>query len=107
MQADAISAIMALLSEPDLLPYAVAVLNNFMVDYGKTGNHPLSSGMLTLSAPAQKQASNAKLSARLVDLLSSPDIDAFQSQLGMICKILSLLASQGISNPPPAIKTPN
>ena len=35
MQAQAISTLKTLLSQPDLLPYAVAVLYNFMLDYGK------------------------------------------------------------------------
>ena len=35
VQAQAISTLKTLLAEPELLPYAVAVLYNFMLDYGK------------------------------------------------------------------------
>ncbi|SPO07513.1 uncharacterized protein DNG_10207 [Cephalotrichum gorgonifer] len=83
-----ISTIMGFIAMPDLLPYAVAVLYNLMLDY----------------APAQLEASNLKLSSRLVDLISGPDPSAFQPHLDLVCRILKLLISQ---EPEPANANPD
>ncbi len=45
--------------------------------------------------PAQLQACNARLSAALVSLVSSPRLLVCQAFLNIIAKILGLLATQG------------
>ncbi|KAF9873432.1 GTP binding protein [Colletotrichum karsti] len=74
---NALPAIITFLSDDVALPFAVPVLYNILVDY----------------EPAQQAASTASLTLSLVDLLTSPRLANAQHLLGIISKILALLAT--------------
>ncbi|KAK7716412.1 hypothetical protein SLS64_003566 [Diaporthe eres] len=73
-----INAVIDLLQHDSLLPYVITVLYNILVDY----------------EPVQLQASEARLSTRLIDLLGGPRLEASRPLTGLICKILALLITQ-------------
>ncbi|RDW66446.1 hypothetical protein BP6252_10081 [Coleophoma cylindrospora] len=66
------------LQDTNLLPFAIPVLYNIIIDY----------------EPAQLQASNSYLSKSLVELISSPRFSNSTAFLGYVCKILDLLITQ-------------
>ncbi|KAM0508890.1 hypothetical protein ACHAP9_006779 [Verticillium nonalfalfae] len=68
-------ALLAQLEDDSLLPFAIQVIHNVMMDYEST----------------QLAASNAGLSAKLVDLLASPRFAHCQHLLGMIGTIFEML----------------
>ncbi|KAH6894444.1 armadillo-type protein [Thelonectria olida] len=71
-------SIMRQLQNEGLVPYAIPVLYNILVDY----------------EPAQKLASQSFLNTHLISLLSSDSVKSFAPLLTYFCKILSLLANQ-------------
>ncbi|TDZ34339.1 hypothetical protein CTRI78_v011611 [Colletotrichum trifolii] len=73
----ALPAIISLLQDSEAIPFAVPVIYNILVDY----------------EPAQQAASTAGLSLALADLLTSPRLAAAQHLIGIIGKILALLAT--------------
>lgn len=77
VSSNALPAIIAFLSDDTALPFAVPVLYNILVDY----------------EPAQQAASAASITPSLVDLLTSPRFANAQHLLGIIGKILALLAT--------------
>ena len=85
-----IPIVMSYLSDPDMVPFAVPVLYNIMVDY----------------EPAQLQACNAGLSAQLLNLLSGPQLPNTQAFINIICKIFGLLISQEPEPRTALIQTP-
>ncbi|KAK1990028.1 GTP binding protein [Colletotrichum falcatum] len=75
---NALPVIIGFLADDDAsLPFAVPVLYNVLVDY----------------EPAQAQASASSLTARLVDLLTSTRLAEAPHLVGIIAKILALLAT--------------
>ncbi|KAM0278271.1 hypothetical protein ACHAQH_005284 [Verticillium albo-atrum] len=70
-------ALLAQLEDDSLLPFAIQVIHNVMMDYEST----------------QLAASNAGLSARLVDLLAGPRFAHCQHLLGMIGTIFEMLVT--------------
>ncbi|KAM0327545.1 hypothetical protein ACHAQA_005836 [Verticillium albo-atrum] len=78
---------MAQLADDSLLPFAIQVIHNVMMDY----------------EPTQLAASNAGLSAKLVDLLASPRFASCQHLLGMIGTIFEMLVTHqseaSVANP--------
>ncbi|KPM34383.1 hypothetical protein AK830_g12191 [Neonectria ditissima] len=66
------------LQDEDLIPYAIPVLYNILVDY----------------EPAQKLASQSRLNTHLITLLASPSLPSFAPLITYFCKILALLISQ-------------
>ncbi|CAI4213427.1 unnamed protein product [Parascedosporium putredinis] len=78
VKANAIPNIIHFSADRTLRPFAITVLYNIMVDY----------------APAQNQASNSKLSSKLIDLLSGPNLDDVLPLVDLISKTLNLIATQ-------------
>ncbi|KAF6818388.1 GTP binding protein [Colletotrichum plurivorum] len=74
---NALPTIVSFLEDDQALPFAVPVLYNILVDY----------------EPAQQAASNSSLTLALVNLLTSPRLGAAQHLIGIIGKILALLAT--------------
>ncbi|KAL3427756.1 GTP binding protein [Phlyctema vagabunda] len=66
------------LDDTTLLPFAIPVLYNIIIDY----------------EPAQLQASNSNLSRSLIELVSSPRFNDTRAFLGYVCKLLGLLITQ-------------
>lgn len=83
MASNALPTIVGLLEDDQALPFAVPVLYNILVDY----------------EPAQQAASASSLTLGLVNLLTSPRLGAAQHLIGIIGKILALLATHGTSSP--------
>jgi hypothetical protein len=83
------------LRDSSLLPFAIPVLYNICIDYGKS-TLPVRGGhmKLTFVEPAQQQASNLYLSKELIGLVSSPRFSDSRAFLGYICKLLDLLITQ-------------
>jgi hypothetical protein len=50
--------------------------------------------VLTLSEPAQQQASNSFLTAKLIEVISSPNFNDSRAFLGYTCKLLDLMIAQ-------------
>jgi hypothetical protein len=82
---NAITAVISFLADDAALPFAVPVLYNILVDY----------------EPAQIQASSSSLTLHLVNLLTSPRLANAPHLMGIIGKILALLATHGKLHPPP------
>ncbi|EXF80771.1 GTP binding protein [Colletotrichum fioriniae PJ7] len=74
---NAITSIISFLDDDATLPFAVPVLYNILVDY----------------EPAQIQASSSSLTLHLVNLLTSPRLANAPHLMGIIGKILALLAT--------------
>ncbi|KAK1590477.1 GTP binding protein [Colletotrichum navitas] len=74
---NALPAIIGFLGDDAALPFAVPVLYNVLVDY----------------EPAQAQASTSSLTTHLVDLLTSTRLTDAPHLVGIIAKILALLAT--------------
>ncbi|KAL2882777.1 hypothetical protein SGCOL_001989 [Colletotrichum sp. CLE4] len=74
---NAITAVISFLADDAALPFAVPVLYNILVDY----------------EPAQIQASSSSLTLHLVNLLTSPRLASAPHLMGIIGKILALLAT--------------
>ncbi|KAL0933827.1 GTP binding protein [Colletotrichum truncatum] len=74
---NALPSIIGFLADDEALPFAIPVLYNILVDY----------------EPAQQAASASSLSLALVDLLTSPRLAHVQHLVGIISKILALLAT--------------
>ncbi|OHF00967.1 GTP binding protein [Colletotrichum orchidophilum] len=74
---NAITAVISFLADDAALPFAVPVLYNILVDY----------------EPAQIQASSSSLTLHLVNLLTSPRLAHAPHLMGIIGKILALLAT--------------
>ncbi|KXH58936.1 GTP-binding protein, partial [Colletotrichum salicis] len=74
---NAITAVISFLADDAALPFAVPVLYNILVDY----------------EPAQIQASSSSLTLHLVNLLTSPRLANAPHLMGIIGKILALLAT--------------
>ncbi|KAK1675445.1 GTP binding protein [Colletotrichum godetiae] len=74
---NAITAVISFLTDDAALPFAVPVLYNILVDY----------------EPAQIQASSSSLTLHLVNLLTSPRLASAPHLMGIIGKILALLAT--------------
>ncbi|KAG5781633.1 hypothetical protein H9Q73_004705 [Fusarium xylarioides] len=66
------------LQDMSLVPYLIPVLYNVLVDY----------------EPAQRLASESRLSSHLITLLQSPNRAAFSPLVTYFCKILALLITQ-------------
>ncbi|KAM0351931.1 hypothetical protein ACHAPU_002447 [Fusarium lateritium] len=66
------------LQDKSLVPYLIPVLYNVLVDY----------------EPAQRLASESRLSSHLVALLQSPNVSDFSPLVTYFCKILALLVTQ-------------
>ncbi|KAF9775120.1 hypothetical protein IL306_006816 [Fusarium sp. DS 682] len=66
------------LQDTSLVPYLIPVLYNVLVDY----------------EPAQRLASESRLSSHLITLLQSPNRSAFSPLVTYFCKILALLITQ-------------
>ncbi|KAK1515887.1 GTP binding protein [Colletotrichum costaricense] len=77
VSSNAITSIISLLADDTALPFAVPVLYNILVDY----------------EPAQIQASSSSLTLHLVNLLTSPRLANAPHLMGIIGKILALLAT--------------
>ncbi|PKS10971.1 hypothetical protein jhhlp_002730 [Lomentospora prolificans] len=90
VKADAIPNIIHFASNTTLRPFSIAVLYNVMVDYD----------------PAQLQASNSKVSSKLIDLFSGPDLEDVQPSIDLICKILNLVATKEYETANADPKTP-
>ncbi|UNI22795.1 hypothetical protein JDV02_008651 [Purpureocillium takamizusanense] len=75
------------LSDESLIPFTIPVLYNILVDY----------------EPAQKLASQSRLSDKLIALLSSPVLSKYEVFVPYFCKMLALLVSQegeaAVANP--------
>ncbi|KAK1624780.1 GTP binding protein [Colletotrichum phormii] len=74
---NAITAVISFLADDAALPFAVPVLYNILVDY----------------EPAQIQASSSSLTLHLVNLLTNPRLAHAPHLMGIIGKILALLAT--------------
>ncbi|GKT93829.1 LOW QUALITY PROTEIN: GTP binding protein [Colletotrichum tofieldiae] len=74
---NALSSIIGFLDDDTALPFAVPVLYNILVDY----------------EPAQAQASASSLTKHLVDLLTSTRLADAPHLVGIVAKILALLAT--------------
>ena len=81
------------LDNTSLLPFAIPVLYNICIDYGKS-EIPQTVNILTSIEPAQLYASNSLLGIRLVTLLSSSGFGNSIALLEYSCKLLELLISQ-------------
>ncbi|KAF4993664.1 hypothetical protein FGRMN_6382 [Fusarium graminum] len=66
------------LQDKSLVPYLIPVLYNVLVDY----------------EPAQRLASESRLSSNLIALLQSPNVSDFSPLVTYFCKILALLITQ-------------
>ncbi|KAM0244269.1 hypothetical protein ACHAP5_006385 [Fusarium lateritium] len=66
------------LQDKSLVPYLIPVLYNVLVDY----------------EPAQRLASESRLSSHLIALLQSPNLSDFSPLVTYFCKILALLIAQ-------------
>ncbi|KAF5670545.1 rap1 gtpase-gdp dissociation stimulator 1 [Fusarium heterosporum] len=66
------------LQDKSLVPYLIPVLYNVLVDY----------------EPAQRLASESRLSSHLITLLQSPNVSDFSPLVTYFCKILALLVTQ-------------
>ncbi|KAH7019505.1 armadillo-type protein [Ilyonectria destructans] len=73
-----LASIMRQLQDEDLIPYAIPVLFNILVDY----------------EPAQKLASQSGLNNHLISLLASPNLPRYAPLITYFCKILALLITQ-------------
>jgi len=80
------------LQDTSLLPFAIPVLYNICIDYGKL-EIIKSVDKLTPIEPAQIQASNSLLGKELIELISSPRYAGSMAFLGYSCKLLGLLIS--------------
>jgi len=83
------------LKDTSLLPFAIPVLYNICVDYGKLSSTKCNNNLLIFQEPAQLQASNSFLTKELIELISGPALTDCKAFLGYICKTLDLMITQG------------
>ncbi|KAF7535081.1 hypothetical protein G7Z17_g13264 [Cylindrodendrum hubeiense] len=73
-----LTSVIRQLQDDELIPYAIPVLYNILVDY----------------EPAQKLASQSGLNTQLISLLASPNLPRYAPLVTYFCKILALLITQ-------------
>jgi hypothetical protein len=86
-------SIISNLKDVPLLPFAIPVLYNICIDYGKI-SIIIQTYRLTFTEPAQQQASAASLTRELIELISSPRFNNARAFFGYICKILEFMVAQ-------------
>lgn len=102
---DKLAILIKQLKDESLLPYAIPVLFNTLVDYGKyRDSKKISAQEIDFNLePAQLLASKSKLNIELTALLTSPNLPNYADTVPYICKILALLVAQdgepAVANP--------
>ncbi|KFA67619.1 hypothetical protein S40285_04938 [Stachybotrys chlorohalonatus IBT 40285] len=97
VEGDFLAPIIRDLDMESLIPFSIPVLFNILVDYGEQqlrlqGCRKRRANMC--AEPAQRLASQSRLSHKLTLLLSSPRISEYSPFINYFCKILALLVAQ-------------
>lgn len=89
-----IPSIIFQLKDSSLIPFAIPVLYNVCIDYGKLTHSSIKSIYLIFQEPAQQRACTAGLTNELIDLMSGPRFNDSRVFLGYICKLMDLMVTQ-------------